>query len=78
MMKNLLLGSLLFAGITASSQCDKKEYTEKYKNGSYVIGQLACDEKTGEWKYFDKNDKLLKRVNCDFLVLVPILFQVEY
>ena len=63
MKKAVIIASLMIFAMNAKTQCSQKEYTEKYKNGSYVIGQTSCDEKTGEWKYFDKNDKLLKRVN---------------
>src|SRR5688572_13949265 len=58
--KSAVFVILLSAGINVAAQCDTTKYGETFKNGSYVKGFLACDKREGEWKYYDKQGKLLK------------------
>ena len=68
MKRTIKLLSLSFIALfpfTSISQCDTTEHKETYKNGSYAVGTLVCEEKDGTWMYHDKKDRLIKKVQYD-------------
>ena len=61
--KLLLISFVTILSINASAQCDTTEHKEEFKNGSYAVGMLVCEEKDGIWMYHDKNDRLIKKIH---------------
>ena len=56
----MFVAALVFSTTNVQAQCDTTDYKETFKNGSYVNGFMACEKKEGEWKFHDKQGKLLK------------------
>ncbi|MCG8573726.1 MAG: hypothetical protein MI810_02485, partial [Flavobacteriales bacterium] len=44
------------------ANCDTTLFEDEFKNGGRVTGQMVCDQKHGEWKFFDRKDRLIEKV----------------